>query len=106
MKLVRDRIPEIIKANGQEPIIRTIETRIETLDALTRNLAEEAGELIAAVNDGGTVEVLDEMCDCLEVLHMIAAVHDLGPDEVETARARKAKGKGAFIEGVLWYGNR
>lgn len=36
-KLVRDKIPEIIKQNGEQPIIRTLNDQ-EYLDELTRKL--------------------------------------------------------------------
>ena len=44
-KLVRDKIPEIIKSSGEEPIIRVLEDT-EYKEELLRKLYEEYNEVI------------------------------------------------------------
>lgn len=87
-KLVRDRIPEIIRAAGRLP-----ETRVakpEEYGALLRvKLFEEAGEYAA----GGDPA---ELADLLEVVHALAAFHGITPDELEQRRSAKAAERGGF----------
>ncbi|MGI5202248.1 hypothetical protein ACQEU6_11810 [Spirillospora sp. CA-108201] len=87
-KLVRDRIPEIIRDAGRAPETRTATG--EEHPALLRNkLYEEAGEYVAT-NDPA------ELADLLEVLHALAALHGLTPEQLEEQRAAKAAERGAF----------
>ena len=44
-KLIRDKIPEIIKSSGEEPIIRVLEDT-EYKEELLRKLYEEYNEVI------------------------------------------------------------
>ncbi|TDC45506.1 hypothetical protein E1281_30155 [Actinomadura sp. KC345] len=87
-KLVRDRIPEIVRATGREP-----ETRVagpEEHGALLRaKLYEEAGEYAA----GGDPA---ELSDLLEVVHALAASHGITPRELEEQRSAKAAERGGF----------
>ena len=62
-KLVRDRIPEIIRADGKTPIIRIMDNE-EYVKELDRKLCEEVEEYRA---DG----YIEEMADILEVLQAV-----------------------------------
>ena len=62
-KLVRDRIPEIIKANAETPIVRTL-TAAEYHEALRDKLLEECEEARLATPS----ELPGELADVLEVL--------------------------------------
>ena len=87
-KLVRDKIPEIIIANGDIP-----ETRILGKDEfdkeLRRKLLEEAAE--AATSNDTT-----ELADVLEVVYALAAQAGLSREELDTMRALKCQERGAF----------
>lgn len=61
-KLVRDRIPEIIRSKGAVPHIRALSPK-EYRTALLKKLREEAAELAAT----GPEKQLDELVDVLEV---------------------------------------
>ncbi|MES9604270.1 nucleoside triphosphate pyrophosphohydrolase [Actinomadura sp. NPDC000929] len=92
-KLVRDRIPEIIRDAGGSPETRTAAPGEQ--GALLRNkLYEEAGEYIAS-NDPA------ELADLLEVLHALAALHGLSPEELEERRAAKAADRGGFSKRLV-----
>lgn len=69
-KLVRDRIPDIIRASGRTPLVTTLGI-VDYHAALRQELQEEVAELVAA--HGG--EILEEAADVLEVLAAIAAEH-------------------------------
>ncbi|MFI0373517.1 hypothetical protein ACH35V_37145 [Actinomadura sp. 1N219] len=92
-KLVRDRIPEIIRKDGRRP-----ETRVAGPDehaALLRaKLYEEAGEYVASGDPG-------ELSDLLEVVHALAAVHGISPEELEEQRSAKAVIRGGFVNRIV-----
>lgn len=88
-KLVRDRIPEICKANGDIPKTRIIKDDAEYLRALIDKLAEEASE----VKDDPSLE---ELADTLEVVLSIGDALGFTPDQIEAARAHKAEKRGRF----------
>ena len=62
-KLVRDRIPEIIKSDGKTPIIEILPNE-EYLNELDKKLNEEVAEYQADKS-------IEEMADVLEVLFAI-----------------------------------
>ncbi|WP_248959984.1 nucleoside triphosphate pyrophosphohydrolase [Sphaerisporangium perillae] len=66
-KLVRDRIPEIIEADGRTAKVRVLDES-ELVSALTAKLAEEAEELRQAEPD----DRLGELADIYEVLAALA----------------------------------
>jgi len=88
-KLVRDKIPDVIKSNGDTPNYRVIEDDDEYLRALLQKDVEEGVEL--AENPS-----LEELADKLEVLYAIA--HQIGytPEQVEQARVEKRNSRGGF----------
>ncbi|MFC4908605.1 nucleoside triphosphate pyrophosphohydrolase [Actinomadura gamaensis] len=87
-KLVRDRIPEIIRSGGRVPDVRTASAE-EYAGLLRAKLREEVDEYLA---DGDPAE----LADVLEVLHALAAWHGMAPAELEAARAAKAGERGGF----------
>ena len=80
-KLVRDKIPEIIEADGK--VCRThILSNEEYIVALEAKLNEEVAEYQADKN-------LEEMADVLEVLHAICVARGYSLNELEAMRAKK-----------------
>ena len=57
-KLVRDRIPEIIRADGREPEVRVL-SATDYLAALNEKLLEEAHELKGAEPESRLEEAAD-----------------------------------------------
>lgn len=92
-KLVRDKIPEIIEADG-----KTCKTKIlsdeEYIAALETKLNEEVAEYQADKN-------LEEMADVLEVLQAICVARGYSLDELETMRAKKAEERGGFSDKIF-----
>lgn len=70
-KLVRDRIPEIIRADGHQPVTRILD-QVGYRSALVAKLLEEAQEASAAP----AADLPAELADVLEVMR--ALVGDLG----------------------------
>ena len=90
-KLVRDRIPEIIRSTGQRPVTRVL-NQGDYQAALLKKLAEEAREARQAPVE----ELPAELADVLEVLRAIASAHGLTWDQIVAAAARKRTDRGAF----------
>ena len=91
-KLVRDKIPDVIRQAGKEPVTDIL-SRESMAAALDRKLQEEVQEYL----ESGSVE---EMADILEVLHGIAFHKGISWDDVESVRARKRDERGGFEKGV------
>ena len=92
-KLVRDKIPEIIAADGKKLKSRILNDE-EHLEALFKKLEEEVAELAEARN-------IDEMADVHEVLKALAEALQIHPDELEKVRASKAAKRGAFQQKIF-----
>ncbi len=92
-KLVRDKIPEIIKADGREceTLIVAGDEKHKLLEA---KLQEEVNEFIEDKN-------LEELADVMEVLFGLAET--LGYSEVEFLKARdkKREERGGFKDGIV-----
>lgn len=87
-KLVRDHIPEIIKANGG---IAT--TRILSADEYSASLKEK---LLEEVQEFLYDDSEEELADIFEVLMAIMDEHGISFDELEGVRHRKAEKNGGF----------
>lgn len=95
-KLVRDRVPEILRATGDAP--RTAVLSDEEYDlALQSKLHEEVAKMEAASDD----RRMEELADVLEVLYAIAEYHGLDWDTVEHVGLTKRHERGGF-EGRVW----
>ncbi|GAA5044617.1 putative house-cleaning noncanonical NTP pyrophosphatase (MazG superfamily) [Thermocatellispora tengchongensis] len=94
-KLVRDRIPEIIRRHGGEPVVRVLGEE-EYRAALLAKLGEEAAELAAASGE----EVAGEIADVFEVLRALARVHGHDWRHVEKVAEAKRAERGAFEDRI------
>lgn len=93
-KLVRDRIPDIIRAKGTEPKVRLAASDSEYAQLLRDKLQEEVGEYL---RDGNP----EELADIMEVVHALAALTGHTPVHVEEMRAAKAAQRGGFRDRVV-----
>jgi predicted house-cleaning noncanonical NTP pyrophosphatase (MazG superfamily) len=96
-KLVRDRIPEIIRLHGQTPIVRPA-ARDEYGRLLRAKLVEEVDEFLCSDDP-------EELADVLEVLLALADDVGVGPDRLERLRSTKALNCGRFAQRLVWLGN-
>jgi len=95
-KLVRDKIPDIIKNNNE-----LAETRIlsdeEYLIELKKKLLEECNEVLTA----DTKETrLEELADLLEVMKALAKTDNHNLEDVELKAKEKALKRGAFDQKI------
>lgn len=97
-KLVRDKIPEIIIADGKTPITRIL-TDEEYLVELDKKLNEEVAEYQADKS-------IDEMADVLEVLFAVCQARGYSVEELMTVRDAKREKRGGFEQKIFWSGNK
>jgi predicted house-cleaning noncanonical NTP pyrophosphatase (MazG superfamily) len=96
-KLVRDLIPDIIRNDGRDPIVRRLRED-QAFHALAEKLLEEARELQQATTPG---DRLEEAADVYEVLLSIARSLGLTLEQVEAEASRKRQERGGF-DNLLW----
>lgn len=96
-KLVRDRIPEIIQDDGDEPVTRKVDEE-EMLQFLRDKILEEAKEL----HESGELE---EVADIYEVLDRYVDVTDT-VEKLEDMREKKAEERGRFDESIVLEGKK
>jgi predicted house-cleaning noncanonical NTP pyrophosphatase (MazG superfamily) len=92
-KLVRDKIPEIIKASGK---ICTTEilSNADYIRALDAKLDEELAEYHNSHNT-------EELADLLEVIRAVSIARGCSLNELERIRAEKVKQRGGFEKKIL-----
>jgi predicted house-cleaning noncanonical NTP pyrophosphatase (MazG superfamily) len=96
-KLVRDRIPEIIAAEGRTARVRVLDD--EAYDAaLLDKLVEEAHEL----RNADLERRLSEAADVYEVLLAILSRQGLRAADLEGAAMEKRETRGAFAQRLWW----
>lgn len=91
-KLIRDRIPEIIRKAGWKPTIRILR-KSEFLGAVKKKALEEAEELIQSKNRKG---IIDEIVDIQELLDVLASEIKITKSEVKKLQVAKRKKRGGF----------
>ena len=96
-KLVRDLIPDIIEASGNKCRTRVLSDE-EYLEMLDAKLDEELDEELAEYHKDQNIE---ELADLLELIRAAAIARGYTLDELETARAEKAKERGGFEKKIL-----
>ena len=92
-KLVRDRIPEIIKASGKSCV-----TEILSDEAYLRLLDAKLDEELAEYHSDQNIE---ELADLLEVIYAAAMARGYTLEQLESVRAAKAEKRGAFANKIL-----
>lgn len=92
-KLVRDKIPEIIKANGEIPTVRILDDE-EYVQELNKKLKEEVNEYLT---DGN----VEELADIEEVLRALLELKGVSYDNFDKMREEKCEKRGAFKERIF-----
>jgi predicted house-cleaning noncanonical NTP pyrophosphatase (MazG superfamily) len=92
-KLVRDHIPDIIKANGADCKIEILSDE-EYLKMIDAKLDEELIEYHKDKN-------IEELADLLEVIYAATVAHGYTLEELEAVRAKKFVERGGFEKKIL-----
>lgn len=91
-KLIRDKIPEIIKKDNAVPKVSELDDN-QFKVALKEKLVEEAKELLEAKTDK---EILNELSDVLQLLESIALNNNIAIAEVKKQKEKKEVERGGF----------
>ena len=92
MKLVRDKIPDIVREKGETASFRTA-----TADEYHRALVDK---LLEECNEFKRTQSAEELADVLEVVHALAEDHG-GVEAIEQARIAKKPERGGFTKRIL-----
>ena len=92
-KLVRDRIPEIIAADGKTCTVETL-SDADYLTMLDAKLDEELAEYHKEPS-------VEELADLLEVIYAVAKARGWSVEELERVRKEKADSRGGFEKKIL-----
>lgn len=96
-KLIRDRLPEIMRAQGLSVFDRRMETD-EFIVRLKEKLLEEARE---AATSGDRAELVEELADLAEVVAALTAAAGITSGEIEAVRLKKRAERGGFDDRVF-----
>lgn len=99
-KLIRDRIPEIVKKEGKEPHIHQADES-EFRDALGDKLFEEAQELYKEWKCGDKEGVLKEAADLLEILRTMLGACGLDLPALMTMMEERRERRGGFEKKLI-----
>lgn len=92
-KLVRDRIPQIIRQSGKECVTAVL-PEAEYLALLDEKLNEELAEYQQSKS-------MEELADLLEVIRAVARARGSSIEQVEEIRRQKAEARGTFEDRIL-----
>jgi predicted house-cleaning noncanonical NTP pyrophosphatase (MazG superfamily) len=92
-KLVRDKIPQVIEADGKKCEIR-VASKEEHYELLVKKLQEEVNEFIEDKN-------LEELADVMEVVFGLAKNLGYSEEELIRKREEKKEERGGFEDGVV-----
>ncbi|WMJ23199.1 nucleoside triphosphate pyrophosphohydrolase [Paludicola sp. MB14-C6] len=92
-KLVRDKIPEIIEADG-----KTCTTEFLSDEKYIEMLDEKLNEELAEYQESKDIE---ELVDMLEVMYAIATARGYSQEQFEAIRKQKADKRGGFEKKIL-----
>ena len=95
-KLVRDKIPEIIKSNGEIPVTHTL-SDIEYKIELEKKLYEEYQEVLNATGK----DRIEELADMLEIIKNLAKLENTTLEEIITVAKEKSLKRGSFENKVF-----
>ena len=96
-KLVRDKIPQILKEKNINYFIRKLDNK-EYTQALKTKLQEEVNEFLESSNKGHQQE---ELADVLEVIHALAENVGITLNDLEKTRQDKLEKRGGFKEKIF-----
>ena len=95
-KLVRDKIPEIIEANGEKPITRILDDEEYKIE-LEKKLNEEYQEVLKVTGK----DRVEELADMIEVIKFLSKLENATLDDVIAKAKEKGRKKGTFENKVF-----
>ena len=96
-RLIRNKIPQIIKSNGKTPITK-LQNEDEYIEELCKKTQEELTEYIEAKTKP---DKLEELSDLLELINALAEHEGTTLEEINNIRKKKAEERGGFSDRVF-----
>ena len=99
-KLIRDKLPELVKKERNEDLNIRIASTEEIESFLRQKIMEEAKEVFEAKN---SVELAEELADLLEVIRALAVKQNV-VEMMFLKREAKHAERGGFDKGIILIG--
>ncbi|MGH0430620.1 nucleoside triphosphate pyrophosphohydrolase [Bacillus hominis] len=96
-KLIRNKIPQIIKTNGKTPTTRIL-PEDEYIKEICKKTEEELTECLEAKTKS---HKLEELSDLLELINSLAEYEGTTLEEINEIRKKKAEERGNFSNRVF-----
>ncbi|HDR7606577.1 nucleoside triphosphate pyrophosphohydrolase [Bacillus mycoides] len=96
-KLIRNKIPQVIKSNGKTPTTRTL-NEDEYIKEICKKTQEELAEYIEAKTKP---DKLEELSDLLELINALAEYEGTTLEEINNIRKKKVEERGGFSNRVF-----
>ncbi|MGH0514086.1 nucleoside triphosphate pyrophosphohydrolase [Bacillus cereus] len=96
-KLIRNKIAQIIEANGKTPTTRILPEN-EYIKEICKKTQEELNEYLEATTKE---HKLEELSDLLELINALAEYEGTTLEEINTIRKKKAEERGGFQNRVF-----
>ena len=100
-KLVRDKIPDIMRARDQIPLTKIAESDDEYFHFLQMKLREEVSEFVEACTSMTKADAEEELADIFEVLDAICGLKKLDHASIQKQKVNKVLKKGAFNKRII-----
>ncbi len=105
-KLVRDKIPEIIRGKGEDCKVRVPRSKKEKRKFADKKLEEEVAEYLTERSRKGNAyskeKVLEELADIQELILHLASLEGFSAKELSAYRKAKNKSRGGFTKSFIW----
>jgi len=99
-KLIRDKIPQIIRDQGRTPKVKVLDSSSKDLIRYTlKKLIEEATEAANEVNDRS--EMIKELADLEEIIDKVKELMRITDQEVSSVKKAKRERNGGFDENII-----
>ncbi|MFX1520901.1 MAG: phosphoribosyl-ATP pyrophosphohydrolase [Promethearchaeota archaeon] len=93
-KLVRDKIPDIIRQQGNHPECHIANNKVEYCHALREKILEEAIEFKESQD-------INELIDVLEAIYCLIEAEKLNFTKIEELRKKKNVERGSFKKRII-----
>lgn len=101
-KLIRDKMPEIMKAQGKELVVRVLENE-EFKEALRRKVIEEVSELKDAKTNE---EAMDKIAYLYEIADALGDAYGFSKSEIKELKEKTHQARGGFEKKLFLEGEK